>query len=96
MKAARKQADDKEFHGRISSLESVIKKFLVANGDVVKTEELKAEITANRTIKVVNEAGELMEAAVASAQKDMKPRRRRSRPRLRRPTGSAWRWRSWW
>ncbi|MFZ2159209.1 MAG: methyl-accepting chemotaxis protein [Bradyrhizobium sp.] len=71
LKAARKQTDDKEFHGRINSLESVIKKFLVANGDVVKSEELKAEITANRTIKVVNEAGELMEAAVASAQKDM-------------------------
>ncbi|QWG26053.1 HAMP domain-containing protein [Bradyrhizobium sediminis] len=71
LKAARKQTDDKEFHGRINSLESVIKKFLVANGDVVKSEELKAEITTNRTIKVVNEAGELMEAAVASAQKDM-------------------------
>ncbi|QWG20815.1 methyl-accepting chemotaxis protein [Bradyrhizobium sediminis] len=71
LKSARKQTDDKEFHGRIDSLESIIKKFLVANGDVVRSEELKAEITTNRTIKVVNEAGELMEAAVASAQKDM-------------------------
>ena len=70
LKAARKETSDKEFHGRIDAMESIVKKFLAANQAAVKTEELKAEILAERTVKVVNEAGELMEAAVSTAQKN--------------------------
>ena len=70
LKAARKETSDKEFHGRIDAMESIVKKFLAANQAAVKTEELKAQILAERTVKVVNEAGELMEAAVSNAQKN--------------------------
>jgi methyl-accepting chemotaxis protein len=70
LKAARKETNDKEFHGRIDAMESIVKKFLAANQAAVKTEELKAQILAERTVKVVNEAGELMEAAVSTAQKN--------------------------
>ena len=69
LKAARKETNDKEFHGRIDAMESIVKKFLAANQAAVKTEELKAQILAERTVKVVNEAGELMEAA-STAQKN--------------------------
>ena len=31
--------------------------FLAANGDVMKTEDVKTDILANRTVKVVTEAG---------------------------------------
>jgi len=72
LKGARSQTDDKEFHGKIDSLESIVKRFLAANGDVIKAEELKADILTNRTVKVVAEAGELMEVAVSNAKKDMK------------------------
>ena len=71
LKAARKRTDDKELHSKIDSLQSIVKGFLAANNDVVKIEELKADITTNRTIKLVAEAGELMEAAVSNAQKNM-------------------------
>jgi methyl-accepting chemotaxis protein len=63
--------DDKEFRGGIDALESVIKRFLAANADVVKTENLKADILVNRTVKVVSEAGTLMEAAVSATRKNM-------------------------
>jgi methyl-accepting chemotaxis protein len=56
----------------ISSLDKIVKSFLAANDEVVKTEALKADIIANRTTNVVKEAGELMEVAVSNAQKSMK------------------------
>ena len=68
LKAARKETGDKEFHGRIDAMESIVQRFLAANQTVVKIEELKSVILAERTVKVVNEAGELMEAAVSTAQ----------------------------
>ena len=70
LKAARKETGDKEFHGRIDAMESIVQRFLAANQTVVKIEELKSVILAERTVKVVNEAGELMEAAVSTAQKN--------------------------
>ena len=70
LKAARKETSDKEFHGSIDAMEAIVKKLLAANQAAVKTEDLKAEILAERTVKVVNEAGELMEAAVSNAQKN--------------------------
>jgi methyl-accepting chemotaxis protein len=70
LKAARKETGDKEFHGRINAMESIVQRFLAANQTVVKIEELKSVILAERTVKVVNEAGELMEAAVSTAQEN--------------------------
>jgi methyl-accepting chemotaxis protein len=71
LKSTRDQVDDKEFRGGIDALESVIKRFLAANADVVKTEDLKTDILVNRTVKVVNEAGTLMEATVSAVRKNM-------------------------
>ena len=71
LKSTRDQVDDKEFRGGIDALESIIKRFLAANSDVVKTEDLKTDILANRTVKVVTEAGTLMEAAVSATRKNM-------------------------
>ena len=71
LKSTRDQVEDKEFRGGIDALESIIKRFLAANGDVIKTEDLKTDILANRTVKVVTEAGTLMEAAVSATRKNM-------------------------
>ena len=66
----RGEADDRELLAVISSLDSIVKRFLAANDDVVKTEALKDDILANRSVKFANEAAELMEATVANAQKN--------------------------
>ena len=86
----RGEADDRDLLAVISSLDSIVKRFLAANDEVVKTEQLKTDIVDNRTIKVVADAAELMEAAVDNAQKNSaRSRRTRSWPRRRRPTGST-------
>ena len=93
----RGEADDRDLLVVISALDKIVKRFLAANEEAVKIEELKADIVANRTANVVKEAGELMEVAVSSAQKSMTVLEAGSRGgRSRRPTGSAWPWRSWW
>ncbi|MBX9648282.1 MAG: HAMP domain-containing protein [Xanthobacteraceae bacterium] len=66
----RGEADDRELLVVISSLSSVVKRFLAANEEVVKTEQLKSDIVTNRTIKVVADATELMELVVDVAQKN--------------------------
>ena len=71
LKSTRDQVEDKEFRGGIDGLESIIKRFLAANGEVMKTEDLKTDILANRTVKVVTEAGTLMEATISSVHKNM-------------------------
>jgi methyl-accepting chemotaxis protein len=68
----RGEADDGELLGVISSLDSIVKRFLAANDDVVKTEELKGDIIANRAVKLVAQAAELMETTVADAQRNAK------------------------
>ena len=68
----RGEADDRELLAVISSLSSVVKRFLAANDDVIKTEQMKSDIIANRTVKAVADAAELMEATVANAQKNSK------------------------
>ena len=47
----RGEADDRDLLVVISSLDSIVKRFLAANDEVVKTEELKADIVVNRTVK---------------------------------------------
>jgi methyl-accepting chemotaxis protein len=66
----RGEADDRELLSVISSLDSVVKRFLAANDDVVRTEALKDDIIANRSVKFANEAAELMEMTVSTAQKN--------------------------
>jgi methyl-accepting chemotaxis protein len=68
----RGEADDRDLLVVISSLDKIVKRFLAANDEAVKIEELKADIVANRTTNIVKEAGELMEVAVFGAQKSMK------------------------
>jgi pyridoxal 5'-phosphate synthase pdxS subunit len=53
----RGEADDRELLTVISSLDKTVKAFVAANDEVVKIEELKADIVANRTIKFAEEAG---------------------------------------
>ena len=65
----------------------IVKRFLAANDEVVKSEELKADIVENRTIKVVADAADLMEATVENAQKNSANSKARSWPRRRRLTG---------
>jgi methyl-accepting chemotaxis protein len=64
--------DDKAFRSGLDSLMSILTRFIAANDDTIKAEELKADILVNRTLKVVAESGELMEAAVSTAQKNAK------------------------
>jgi methyl-accepting chemotaxis protein len=66
----RGEADDRELLAVISSLDSIVKRFLAANDDAIKTEVLKDDIIANRSVKFANEAAELMEATVSTAQKN--------------------------
>ncbi|QWG20816.1 methyl-accepting chemotaxis protein [Bradyrhizobium sediminis] len=68
----RGEADDRDLLVVISSMDKIVKRFLAANDEVVKSEELKADIITNRTVKVVADAAELMELTVANAQKNAK------------------------
>jgi methyl-accepting chemotaxis protein len=67
----RGEADDRDLLVVISSLDKIVKRFLAANEEAVKIEELKADIVANRTSNIVKEAGELMEVAASGALKSM-------------------------
>ncbi len=67
---AKGASDDKELQGAVGSLDSIVKRFLAANDDVVKTEASKDDILANRSVKFANEAAELMEVTVGTAQKN--------------------------
>jgi methyl-accepting chemotaxis protein len=63
----RGEADDRSLLDVVSSLDSIVKRFLAVNDEVVKMEQLKADIGA-RALKSASEATELMETAVSSAQ----------------------------
>jgi methyl-accepting chemotaxis protein len=65
----RGEADDRSLLDVVSSLDSIVKRFLAANDEVVKTEQLKADIGA-RALKSAGEATELMETAVSTAQEN--------------------------
>ena len=65
-------SDDKAFKGGIDAMKSIVTRYIAANDETIKAEDLKTDILANRTVKVVNDSGELMEAAVANAQKNTK------------------------
>jgi methyl-accepting chemotaxis protein len=69
LEQARRLSNDPEFLTSIRSLESVATRFLEANAQTVKIEESKLEIIG-RTVKIVTEAGDLMDSAVPFAQKN--------------------------
>ena len=91
----RGEADDRDLLVVVSSLDSIVKRFLAANDEVVKIEELKADIVANRTVKFAHEAGTLMEARSTSRERTTPLRRKRLPPRPSGPAGSASPWASW-
>jgi methyl-accepting chemotaxis protein len=61
--------DDKAFEDGIDGLIAVVKRYIAANDETVKTEDMKTDIIANRSLKTVTEAGELITAAVSTAAK---------------------------
>jgi methyl-accepting chemotaxis protein len=65
----RGEADDRSLLDVVSSLDSIVKRFLAVNDEVVKMEQLKADIGA-RALKSASEATELMETAVSTAQEN--------------------------
>ena len=76
----RGEADDRDLLVVVSSLDSIVKRFLAANDEAVKIEELKADILANRTVKFVQEAGTLMDSQVDDCAKELQPHRRKKPP----------------
>ena len=66
----RGEADDRELLVVVSNLSSIVKRFLAANEEAVRTEQAKNDIIANRTVKAATEVADLMEATVEGAQND--------------------------
>jgi methyl-accepting chemotaxis protein len=64
----RGEADDRDLLVVVSTLSSIVRNFLAANEELVKTEQLKNDIIVNRTVKAAADAAELMEATVETAQ----------------------------
>ena len=68
----RGEADDKDLLVVVSNLSSIVKRFLAANEESVKTEQAKNDIITNRTVKAAADVADLMEATVTGAQQDAK------------------------
>ena len=68
----RGEADDRDLLIVVSNLSSIVKRFLAANEEAVKTEQLKNDIIVDRTVASAAQAAELMEATVDNAQKNAK------------------------
>jgi methyl-accepting chemotaxis protein len=61
--------DDKAFQSGIDGLIAVVNRYIAANDETIKAEDLKNDIVVNRTLKIVAEAGELITTAGSTAQK---------------------------
>ena len=86
----RGEADDRELLVVVSNLSSIVKRFLAANEEAVKTEQVKNDIIANRTAKAAADVADLMEATVADAQEECEDLQGRGDGRNeRRPTRST-------
>ena len=72
LKQTRDKSEEKKLHELVDGLSAVIKRFLDVTDESVKTEALRAEIVANRTVKAVEEAGALMETQVGISQGNAK------------------------
>jgi methyl-accepting chemotaxis protein len=66
----RGEADDRELLVVVSNLSSIVKRFLAANEEAVKTEQVKNDIIINRTTKAAADAADLMEATVDNSKKN--------------------------
>jgi len=75
LKQTRDKSDEKKLHELVDGLSAVIKRFLDVTDESVKTEALRADIIANRTVKSVEEAGSLMESQVGISQGNAKTSR---------------------
>ena len=86
----RGEADDRELLVVVCNLSSIVKRFLAANEEAVKTEQAKNDIIANRTVKAAADVADLMEATVESAQQECADLQGRGHGRYRaRPTRST-------
>ena len=68
LKQTRDKSNEKKLHELVDGLGAIIDRFLAVTDESVKTEALRADIVANRTVKAVAEAGSLMETQVAISQ----------------------------
>ncbi|MCP4620936.1 MAG: HAMP domain-containing protein [Bradyrhizobium sp.] len=75
LKQTRDKSDDKKLHELIDGLSAIINRFVAVTDESVKTEALRADITANRTVKAVEEAGALMGKQVEISQSNAKASR---------------------
>ena len=66
----RGEADDRDLLVVVSNLSSIVKRFLAANEEAVKTEQVKNDIIINRTTKSAADAADLMEATVENSKKN--------------------------
>jgi methyl-accepting chemotaxis protein len=66
----RGEADDRELLVVVSNLSSIVKRFLAANEEAVKTEQLKNDIVVNRATKSAADAADLMETTVENSKKN--------------------------
>ncbi len=66
----RGEADDRELLVVVSNLSSIVKRFLAANEEAVKTEQAKNDIIINRTTKPAADAADLMETTVENSKKN--------------------------
>jgi methyl-accepting chemotaxis protein len=75
LKQTRDKSDEKKLHELVDGLSAIINRFLDVTDESVKTEALRADIIANRTVKSVAEAGSLMETQVGISQGNAKTSR---------------------
>lgn len=61
--------DDKAFQSGIDGLIAIVKRYIVANDETIKAEDLKTDIVVNRTTRIVNDVGGLMKTAISTAAK---------------------------
>ena len=66
----RGEADDRELLVVVSNLSSIVKRFLAANEEAVKTEQAKHDIIINRTTRPAADAADLMETTVENSKKN--------------------------
>ncbi|UFZ06898.1 methyl-accepting chemotaxis protein [Bradyrhizobium ontarionense] len=64
---ARMLADDRDTQAAITRLSGIATDFVAANDEVVKIEATKEELLRDRTLKYLDEAGELMNASIRDA-----------------------------
>jgi methyl-accepting chemotaxis protein len=70
LKQTRDKTNEKKLHEQIDGLNAIIDRFVAITDESVKTEALRADIVANRTVRAVEEAGALMDKQVEISQRN--------------------------